>query len=80
MEMATHPHHADRPTVQVRVVGDDAGGPLLPMVVVEALVAGMVSFLSMEMIASPWIYASSLVQIQPPDSFLEVDQLKMYAM
>ena len=79
--MATHPHHADRPTVQVRVVGDDAGGPLLPMVVVvEALVAGMVSFLSMEMIASPWIYASSPVQIQPPDSFLEVDQLKMYAM
>ena len=79
MEMATHPHHADRPTVQVRVVGDDAGGPLLPMVV-EALVAGMVSFLSMEMIASPWIYASSPVQIQPPDSFLEVDQLKMCAM
>ena len=78
--MATHPHHADRPTVQVRVVGDDAGGPLLPMVVVEALVAGMVSFLSMEMIASPWIYASSPVQIQPPDSFLEVDQLKMCAM
>ena len=78
MEMATHPHHADRPTVQMRVVGDDAGGPLLPMVV--ALVAGMVSFLSMEMIASPWIYASSPVQIQPPDSFLEVDQLKMCAM
>ena len=79
MEMATHPHHADRPTVQVRVVGDDAGGPLLPMVV-EALVAGMVSFLSMEMIASSWIYASSPVQIQPPDSFLKFDQLKMCAM
>ena len=63
----------------MRVVGDDAGGPLLPMVV-KALVAGMVSFLSMEMIASPWIYASSPVQIQPPDSFLEVDQLKMCAM
>ena len=63
----------------MRVVGDDAGGPLLPMVV-KALVSGMVSFLSMEMIASPWIYASSPVQIQPPDSFLEVDQLKMCAM